>query len=160
MADMWEETARSFLRDIKAAVQEVQRHLEHENLSIDKVELELKTTVDKKADGTLKFKIVEIGADVSHEDVQTLGISLKPGAGGVNLMAGISEELTDGIEATVAVTREAAQMQPPFHLDEATVSVEVGMTREGTVKIFVGGSTSRATSHTVTFTIKSKALAD
>ncbi len=155
MGNEWEDTSKKFLSEIKAALQAAQQQLEQERLKITKLELKLKSAVEKKADGTLKFKIIELGADISKVNVLTLAISLKPTPAMTDLAAaGISEELAEGIAATVAVAREAAEMQPSFDLDESALAIEVGMTKTGTAKIFVGGSIAKETSQTATFTLK------
>lgn len=153
MADL-DKTARDFIREIKAALQKVQRSLDSEALSIKKLELELKTTVTKIVGGGFSIKIIDLEAHHQREDEQTLTIALVPAADGVDLMAGVSEELTEAILAIAVAAKEAADTEPKFALDEATISIAVGMTNDGKVKVFVEGSGSRENTHTATLTLK------
>jgi Trypsin-co-occurring domain 2 len=157
MADEWTAASQVFLAEVKTALQEAESELQAEGLKITKLELALKTAVEKKVEGSIEFKIIELGADVTAASTQTFTIVLKPtppsGADQADLARGLAEELAQGIAATVAVTREAATIRPPFGLDEATIEVDIGMTKEGKAKIFVGGSYSKETTHTATFTL-------
>lgn len=157
MAEEWTDASKVFLAEVKTALQDVESELQDEGLAITKLELALKTAVEKKGEATIEFKIIELGADVTASSVQTFTIVLKPTPKSVadeaDLVGGLAEELARGIAATVAVTREAATIRPPFELDEASIEVDIGMTKEGKAKIFVGGSYSKETTHTATFTL-------
>ncbi len=123
-------------------------------MAVTQVDLELKTSFDAGVGGSATvLKLVELGASVSREQVQTICISLKPQAGAVELMKGVDEELKEGIRVVKAAVREASVSAPAFQLSEAKVSINVTVDAEGKVKIFFGPEAKWQNVHTATLTL-------
>lgn len=155
MADTLDERAVSFLKEIKAALLNVQSSLAAESLKIEKLELELKTTVSYTAGVGFKIYFIDIDATHKHEDERTITMTLVPSESDrADLMEGINEQLVDAIWAIASAAKEAAESAPPYDLDEASVSIALGMTNDGKVAVVVSGERESTNAHTATITLK------
>ncbi len=146
-------SATRLVREMKAAVARADGELRENNLKITKVELELRTVIEKSGGGGISVSVVEIDGDVTRTDSNTLALTLVPSKRGVQLMSPASEQLVEAILATAAASLEAADNPPAFELEEATVSIEVGVTAEGKIKVIAHGGASRDRGHTMTITL-------
>jgi hypothetical protein len=147
-------SAVALVQDMKAAVLAAGDRLRENYLKITKVELELRTVVQKSAGGGVSIRVLEIDGDISRDETGTLSVTLVPAKGGLQLMAPPSEELIAAIVATAAASAEASQLPPRFDLTESTVTLDVGVTMSGKVQLFAHGAGSREKGHTMTITLE------
>src|SRR4051794_40953306 len=104
MAEQLDDLAVRLLQEVKGAITKAQPELKQDGLEIDQVDLEMKTTVTKAADGGFSFKIIDAEASTSHADTRTLALSFTPKPQELELLAPVEEEL---MEAIGAVSRAA-----------------------------------------------------
>jgi hypothetical protein len=146
-------SAIGLVREMKSAIARADGELRKNELKITRVELELKTVIEKSGGGGISISVVEIDGDVTRTDSNTLTLTLVPSKRGVQLMSPPSDQLVDAILATASAAWEAADSPPAFDLQEATVSIEVGVTAEGKIKVIAHGGASRDHGHTMTITL-------
>jgi hypothetical protein len=157
MADHWDTNAVEAIRSIKAAITESQPGLENAGLEVTKVELALATALTKEVGGGFKIKIIGVEAHHTRADTQTLTLDLTPTKRRLEgLGPSLADELADAIVATAAAMAEAAAGEPRFDLEEASVALEVEVSNDGKVTIFVEGSGEKASTNTLTLTLKPK----
>jgi hypothetical protein len=155
LGEQLDDLAVRLVQEVKGAVTTVQPELERDGLAIDQVDLEMKTTMTKEADGGFTFKIVDLEGSYSKEDTKTLDISFTPKPQELDLLAPVEEELLQAIAAISRAAKEAAQTAPAFDLSDASVAFDVAIHEHGKVKVFVGGAVDRERAHTVTLSLKS-----
>lgn len=142
------------VRQIKTAIA---KGMPDDGLQLEEVELELKTSVEKTLDGSFKIKVLELGADLSQTSVQSVSLTLHPEAmGGDVETLSVEEDLLAGITLIRQAVREAGDSAPLLALTSAVVALEFGKTREGKVKLFVGGTIAKETAQIVKLKIKGK----
>jgi hypothetical protein len=154
MGDHLEEDAVKAVRSIKDAVEQAQLQLEAAGLALAKVELELGTSLTKSAGGAFKLKIVELGAHRARTDAQTLTLDLTPGPAAEPMGPSLAEQLQQAIVATASAAAEAAATEPRFDLERAVVALQVSISKDGKVSIFVEGTGEQGTTNTLTLTLK------
>jgi Trypsin-co-occurring domain 2 len=155
MAEQLDDLAVRLLHEVKGAVTNVQPELERDGLAIDQVDLEMKTTVTKTADGGFSFKIVDLSATVSEAETKTLTMSFAPKPQELDTLAPVEEELKEAVRAVSQAAKEAARTEPAFDLADANVGFDVQIDKEGKVKVFVGGDLQHEKAHSVTLSLKS-----
>ncbi len=146
-------SAVALVREMKAAIARADDELRKSELKITQVVLELSTMIEKTAGGGVTISVLEIDGDYTRSDTNTLTLTLVPSKRGVQLMAAPSQELVEAILATAAASWAAADSPPAFDLTEAMVSMEVGVTKEGKVRVIVHGGASSEHGHTMTITL-------
>jgi hypothetical protein len=157
MSDHWDSDAVEAVRSIKSAIAESQQQLDDAGLEVSKVELALETALTRAVGGGFKLKIVDIEGHHSRADTQTLTLDLTPIKTQLEgLGPSLADELANAIVATAEATTEAAASAPRFGLEEASVSLQVEISNDGKVSVFVEGSGEKATTHTLTLTLKPK----
>jgi hypothetical protein len=155
MADHWDDEAVKAVQNIKAAIAASQERLENAGLDVSKVELALETALTWEVGVGFKIKIVDIGAGVTRASTQTLTLDLTPAKTAFEeLGVSIEEALRDAIVASAAAAKEAALTEPRFELDQASVALQIEISKEGKVSVFVEGGGEKATTHTLTLTLK------
>lgn len=156
MPDHWDDEAVAAVRSIKAAIAESQEDIEDAGLEVSKVELTLETALTKAVGGGFKIKIISLEGHRTRSDTQTLTLDLTPAKALEGMGPSLADELRDAIVATAAATKEAAEGEPRFDLDEASVALQVEITKDGKVAVFVEGSGEKGTTHTLTLKLKPK----
>lgn len=158
MATHWDTNAVEAIRSIKMAINEADQALERAGLQLAKVELALATALTKEAGAEFKIKIVGFEAHRSRAETQTLTLDLTPTAEAPLEKLGVSlaDELTEAIVATAAAMAEAADGEPRFDLDQAAVALQIEISNDGKVAVFVEGSGKTASTNTLTITLKPK----
>lgn len=103
-----------------------------------------------------KFKLVplEVSGHYKETEIQTIALSLVPEPATLELMSRVSDELADAIEVIKTAVQEAARSAPTFGLAEATVSLNVGVAKDGKLSVIIGGSMESVTTHTVKLILK------
>jgi hypothetical protein len=160
VASHWESQAVEAVRSIKAAIAESQARLTGAGLEVSKVELALVTALTKSGGAGFKIKIVDLEAHHTRASTQTLTLDLTPAEKRLERLGpSLAEELAEAIVATAAATKEAAAGEPRFDLEEVSVALQVEIKNDGKVAVFVEGSGEKATTHTLTLTLKPNSVA-
>jgi hypothetical protein len=144
------------VEDVKAAVLRSQEKLEADRINITRVELEIKTVIQKSAgvEGKLELIPLEGSAHYSTSDTQTISLSLIPEKPTIKLLAPVADELAEAIQVISEGVQEAARSYPAFGLDEASVVLNVGIKKDGKILIVLGASGEKETTHSIKLTIK------
>jgi hypothetical protein len=110
--------------------------------SLGSVQLELTAVQTRDVDGGLKIKIPyvdwEVGANfkIAQEQTQTISITLKPEASQSDRGAGpIDIPLTQALLEIAEIVRDAAMNPPVLGLDEAAVTLQFVLTRDGDLSL-------------------------
>jgi Trypsin-co-occurring domain 2 len=151
-------TLDDLVSDVKKAVMTANDALSRNKIQIARVDLELKATVERVLEGGIEIaKILpvdlEVGGSGSWTDVQVISLSLVPVKEDIKLMSAFSDELADALEAIAYVVANAVKSQPKFDLKEGKVEVGFGFTKEGKVKVLVGGKANKEATNTITLTL-------
>lgn len=117
--------------------------------------VELKTTLSGGPGVDASFHALQLSGSYTHSEIQTLTISLTPRPPAIELMSPVSDQLIDAIAAISSAAREAAVSEPKFDLQEATISLNIGVDKQGNAMIIVGGSADSSNYHTLTLNVKS-----
>ena len=142
------------VQDIKQAIQDAQ--IETPDIIVTKATLEVKTTTESGPNAGFKLGPVEIGLHYTETQIQTMTLVLTPIAKVVELMSPPADALTMAITAVSAAAQEAARAEPRFGLQEATVSLNIGLDKGGKLTAVVGGGISANNVHTLTLTLKTQ----
>lgn len=123
-------------------------------LEITQVRLDVRVTVQREAGGGVTVKVLDIGSTIASNDVQTISLTLDP----LDMEDEASDPAADGeLAEAVRVIRsavaEAWSAPPRFALKEASVTLAMGRTKQGKLKLFVGAGARSETIHTVLLTL-------
>jgi len=118
-----------------------EKTLDELNLTLDSAELETNLAVTKSVTGGFKIEAIGFDASGKANSESTHGYKLKlrrrPKRKGE---LGITEiEIADAIFSIAAATRAIDARTCDFYVDEATVTVDLSRSKEGGLKVFVGG---------------------
>ncbi|NLV26596.1 MAG: hypothetical protein GXY48_05455 [Methanomicrobiales archaeon] len=146
----------SVIGDIKRAIQ---HSVMGSGLNVKKIDLEIKNVLEKSANGKLEFKPlnVNISGEVKEEDIQTICISLKPDIDEVTLMGykDIPSQLAEAVALIKKAIHEAALKEPKFKLENAVITLQFQITKEGEISMILGAGGSSAYSHKIVLTLES-----
>lgn len=144
-------TVSGLISDIKTALQRAQTALTAGHLHIAKAELEIKTVLEATAEAGFKFTLVplDLSGKYARKDSQTISLTFVPAPAAVRMLSPVADDLTSAILAAVQAIKDASAAKPQFDLDEAAVSLEIGVTADGSIKVGLGGGVSRESTHTV-----------
>ena len=148
-------TVTGLISDIKTAIQRAQTALTAGQLHIAKAELEIKTALQATAEAGIKFTLVpvDLSGKYAQKDTQTISLTFVPTPAAVRMLSPISDDLTSAILAAVQAVKDASVSKPQFDLNEAAVSLEIGITADGSIKVGIGGGVTRESAHTVKLTL-------
>ena len=156
MSDDQANTIVHLIRQVKEAIRHAETLHPDKKLSVAKVDLTIKTVLEKKigADGEIKWLPVPIDLSAHHKEseIQTISLSLVPERGLV-LMGTVADELADAIEVIRIGVEEAAASSPVFGLDAASIELNIGTTSDGSIKVIVGGNVATENTHKVKLTL-------
>lgn len=160
MSDLNAEAVIQLVNEVKKAILEAQQRPGAKNIKVTKVDLELKSTFTKEGEGGITDKItswipipIELSGKISQASTDTISLSLVPEPA-LELYGEVSDELADAIEVIAKGADAAAQSSPTFGLTEATVSLNIGWTKEGKVVVLVGGEVQSDVAHTAKLTLQ------
>lgn len=146
----------SIIQEIKRAIQ---KSMKTPGLSVSKIDIELKTILEKGSDGKLEYKPINLNLSGKYQkqDVQTISISLIPEKE-VTLYktVDIDVELSEAIDVIREALEEAASSKPVYKLDKAQITLQFVITKEGGISVIVGASGKSEETHTITLTINSQ----
>jgi len=152
MANDPENAIMDLVRQVKEAIRQMESSRPDKKLKISKVDLEIKTTLKKEvgASGKVKWLPIPIELSANHQksEIQTITLSLVP-TETVLMKGSVSDELADAIKVIRVGVEEAAKSNPPFDLKEATVSLNIGSTKDGKIQVIVGGGIKTENTHSV-----------
>jgi hypothetical protein len=138
------------VRQVKAAVISSQAANAEQGIRVGEVGLELKTVFSYEGGLAVKLlKLVEIGTNVSKENVQIISLTLTPAVTRVKKVISVEESLVEGFEVVRTAVHEAAASAPAFGLKEASVCINLGMAADGSIKVFVGAGAKWESTQTV-----------
>lgn len=146
----------SVIGDIKRAIQ---YSVTGSGLDVEKIDLEINNVLEKSANGKLEFKPlnVSISGEVKEQDIQTILISLKPDKDEVTLMGSrdIPSQLAEAVALIKKTIHEAELQEPKFKLENAVITLQFQITKEGEISMILGAGGSTAYSHKIVLTLKS-----
>jgi hypothetical protein len=116
----------------------------------------VKVTISGGPHAGFKWGPVEFGGHYTETQIQTLNLKLAPVPKLLELMSTTSDALTDAITSISSVVHEALRSEPRFGLDEATVSLNVGIDEGGKITVIAGGGINSKNAHTLTLTLKNR----
>jgi hypothetical protein len=108
--------------------------------ALQSVELDIRASLVKEANGTVKVVILELGAHVSQETTQEIKLTLAPpGAGDRSKVGASVAPLADAIVEAARAAKRATKGEPPLRLAklEATIAftVEKGAIGSGSFRL-------------------------
>jgi len=148
-------TVAELVQVVKKAVDHVQRD---GSVTISRIELNMKTVLERSAqgEGTFLWNVLTASGSVKDEEIQTLNLKLKPsppGTHGLNA-EDLEYELTVAMNAIKIGVNEAERSEPRYTLEEATVEFNFSVTQEGQILIYkFGGSTRNERTHGLILTM-------
>ena len=135
-----------FVAQVEAAVRSATSRLGAAGLVVSTVTVVIQTTMTKTKDGVINIKVVELGGETGRESTQTVTVEFKPRV--VSLFAGnLDEELINAIET---IERTVVEARDSFDLSTALVTLRLGKTKTGRLRVFIGGSVATGQTHEVT----------
>jgi hypothetical protein len=143
------------IQDVSVAVQSVQEDLSKVSLAISRVDLEIKTSLQKITGGSGKLEIlipVELSVHKSCNNVQTLSLTFIPEPA-LELMGTVANELTESVRLITAAIQEFVVQLQAFRLREAVVSIQISMGKDGKIAVLAGAQSTQDLVHTVRLTI-------
>ncbi len=143
------------VKQMKLAIQQAHGSLDEGGIRISKVDIEIKTALELSGEAGLTLKIVPVDLSGKYErsEVQTITLSMVPEPPSVDLMAPVSDELKGAIEVVSKAVQEASASKPAFGLTEATVGLNIGVTKDGSIKVLVGGKARETSTHSIKLTL-------
>ncbi|MDD1686370.1 trypco2 family protein [Methanoregula sp.] len=143
----------SIVRAVKSAIQQ---SITPTGLSVSKIDLELKTIIQKGIDGKLEYKPINLSlsGSYSRQDVQTISLSLTPQKGiALFSLPDIASELAEAITIIQNTIKEASSTPPAYNLEKAQITLQFQITKEGGISLFIGPKGKLEDTHTITLTI-------
>jgi hypothetical protein len=144
-----------FLSDIEKVLVKVRDAADVDDLPpLKNIQLRIATTLSKSADGSLKFRVIEAGADLSNESKQEINLELRPPQPADKSKVSVSIlPLADAIIDAARDVKKAMSGDPPLHLGKLEASVEFTVKKEasGTL-LFVGAKAGSEDSQKILIT--------
>lgn len=135
-----------FVAQVEAAVRHATEKLGVAGLQVSTVTVAIQTTLSRSVDGSIDIKVVELGGATNQESHQTISMEFTPRT--VSLFAGdLDEDLTNAIET---IERAVIEAQHDFDLSSAVVTLRLGKTKTGKVRVLLGGSVELGQTHEAT----------
>lgn len=148
--------ARQLIKTVEDALAIVARRSDKLGITLTKAELELSVIATEEGGGTLKFDwivTVEAGVKLESSSKHVLSLTLVPKSGIAQLSEGVAaDELADAIVQLAATIKDAGQSK--FVVTDGRVEVKFVATREGKLKLVVGGGVKAEDAHTIKLTFQ------
>jgi hypothetical protein len=155
--------AHQVIAEIKAALKDGLS--KHPSLALEKVELSLKTLVEKKVGAGISFTVplinfeFEGGGDLTEESVQTLNLTLVPPPIQREVNKGlesisIQQQLVEGIKAIAQLVEQAGQGEPRLAMSSSGIELNFTFTKEGKVSLLARAGGKKALTHTIKLFLK------
>lgn len=145
------------VRQIKSALIVAGLFEDNSPLEVTKVELEIKTALTKAAGGRLNVSVLTAGAQVTSNNVQTIHMTLTPeAAGGDMVLVPLKHQFVRAFQALRDAIFEAADVAPPFTLEEGVVTLEFFRTTQGTLSVVVSADRSSEATHKAKVFVRSR----
>ncbi|MBV8593962.1 MAG: hypothetical protein JOZ27_06665 [Caulobacteraceae bacterium] len=144
----------SLVQAVKAAIQDAQD--ETPDIVVTQAVLEVKATTEGGPAVGFKWGPVEIGGAYTKSQVMTLSLTLTPMPKVVELMSVPEDALVAAIASVSEAARAAVASEPRFGLEQAVVTLNIGVTKSGKLTAVVGGGVSSDELHTLTLTLKGR----
>jgi hypothetical protein len=147
--------ATELIKEVKAALGRATPQIRASGLKVTSVKLDLEATLEIDAGGKISlFKILTLEAKRSRTETQTISVTLKPPTAERDLQPTIGDTLEQAITVIAAAAKEAADQPPELKLDQAEVSLQVAVTNDGSVEVFVEGEAKQGNTHTLTISLE------
>lgn len=146
-------TVVALIREIKEAVAYVEKD---GSVKISRVELDLKTTLERTDSGEFTWQVLTLGGSSKNTETQTLHIKFEPIAAGDHGLETLTlkDDLITAINVIKIGMGEAERQPPRFKLEEANVEFGFDVTQEGKIQLFkIGPSGKDDLAHTVKLTL-------
>jgi hypothetical protein len=120
------------LSDVQQVLIKVRDAADGESLPVlASVNLVLRTSLVKQADGSIKVVILDAGANISDETVQEIRLTLQPPRrSDKSPVAGSVKPLADAIIDAARSVKRAANRDPPLHLVKLEASIAFTVEKE------------------------------
>jgi hypothetical protein len=143
-------TLTYLVRQVKTAIRQLEG-----TLPITEVELQIQVVLTNNSDGVLELMPVTVGGTVEQSSTQTISLTLIPDRGSASdPKSTVADELRKGIQAIHSAVRDAADEPPKFGLKKGEVTLRIGVSTDGKIKIFgIGASRKDLAEHTVTLRV-------
>ena len=150
-----DDTAKQLVQTLKTAIAQAADDLETNHLKVKSATLEIDAEFDGAVGGGFSLlKVIELEASRKKATTQTLTITFAPPA--PEKAAGLDAFEDDVKAAIVAIsvaTNEAAA-DAGLELSEADVSLQVGVTMDGSIKVFAKGEATDVNTQTLTLALE------
>ena len=97
----------------------------------------------------LKIVPVDLSGRYEQSQIQTITLSMVPEPPSIELLAPVSDELKNAIEVVNTAVQEASRSNPVFALTDATVTLKIGVTKDGSIQVIVGAKAKEITTHSI-----------
>ncbi|MEZ4632166.1 MAG: trypco2 family protein [Deinococcales bacterium] len=155
-------SAQEVIRQIKAALKEGLE--KYPQLALEKVDLSLKTLVEKQAGAGLKFSVplidmsLEAGGDIREEQLQTISLSFVPeettrtsrGHESFN----IQEQLGEGIDAIAELFELATLSEPRWSMATSSIELSFILTKDGKISLIAKAGAKKSFGHSLKLHLK------
>jgi NTP-dependent ternary system trypsin peptidase co-occuring protein len=149
-----DDKAVALVSEVKTALTRATPQLAANGLKVESVRLDLEASLEVSAGGKVSlFKILTLEAKHTRAETQTICITLKPPTAdreAFDSLPGIGDTLQQAIVVIAAATKEAAETEPALELTEAEVTLEIAVTNDGSIEVFVEGSGVQGNTHRLT----------
>ena len=140
---------KTIVADLEAAIVSAGGRIGEAGLRVSEVDVDIKTTLERKVNGEIDLKILKVGGGLTTENVNTVSISFTPRE--VTPFDRFEGEIVD---ALVLIQSAVATLEKTFTLSSASVEIAFTRTIEGKLELVLGGEGSRSGSHTATIKLK------
>ena len=140
---------KTIVADLEAAIVSAGGRIGEAGLRVSEVDVDIKTTLERKVSGEIDLKILKVGGGLTTENVNTVSISFTPRE--VTPFDRFEGEIVD---ALVLIQSAVATLEKTFTLSSASVEIAFTRTIEGKLELVLGGEGSRSGSHTATIKLK------
>lgn len=139
-----------FVEEVARAIQESDEEIGKAGLKVSSVTLSVATTLTREGGGGFKISVVEIEGGGTLEDSQKVTVEFKPVTREALFRLELDAELKEAIETITAMEKAASEVQDTLGLSTGEVTLKLGMTARGKVKVFFGAGASRGYAHEAT----------
>jgi len=156
---MGNEVSKSLLeavRELSAALQDVQQQLDSARIEIREVSLELKTHATLDAGGNIDLKLlpIKLEGSISASEIQTYAVTFTPHKG-IRKMD-IGTELKQFVNTLSEIGTQTADLEQGLDLKEATLTLDFGITGGGGFEFFFKAGGEKGYTHQMAITLQQK----
>jgi hypothetical protein len=130
------------LSDLEAAVIAATGRIGGMGLRVEEVEVDVQTTLSRKAGGEIDFKVVKLGGGIGSESVHTVTVTFVPSSAAP--AAGLDDDVVDALEV---IERAMNAISERFSLSSAVVDISFTTSADGKISVVIGGEATKGETH-------------